>query len=436
MSQKGATRAAAARVLQDVLQHGRSLSSALPDAQQQLAAADKGWVQAVCFEVLRELPHYEWLIQQLLTKPLKTKVRSIHYLLMVGLCQLRALRTPVHAALAETVEASSVLRQRALKGLVNGSLRTYLRQQEALERDLLQRISLEDCFPRWLRERIQTAWPTQSHEILQQCQQKPPIWLRVNARHANAIRYQALLTEHGISAECHPLLPQALKLLEASDIRSLPNFAEGWVSVQDISAQWASYYLDTQPHEYVLDACAAPGGKTAAILEQCSDAKVDALDFDEHRLHRVHENLARLQLEAQVIHGDAAAPESWAPNQLYDRILLDAPCSATGVIRRHPDIRWLRRNEDIDTLVSLQRSILDAQWSLLKPGGRLVYATCSILPEENTQQIEAFIKRTPDALPEPLPTAKDGSFQRQILPGEDGGDGFYYAVLSKKQAHT
>ncbi|WP_113906720.1 16S rRNA (cytosine(967)-C(5))-methyltransferase RsmB [Aliidiomarina celeris] len=427
---RGATRAAAAQALQQVLQQGRSLSSVLPSVQQKLSPADKGWVQAVCFEVLRELPRYEWLIQQLLEKPLKAKVRSIHYLLMVGLCQLRALRTPEHAALAETVEAALQLRQRALKGLVNGTLRTYLRQQDALEQQVLQQVSLPQCFPRWLRDRITNAWPEQAPDIFQQSQQKPPLWLRINSQHCSGSQYVALLEAAGISSECHAQLPFAVRLNTGTDITQLPRFHDGWVSVQDLSAQWASVYVQAQPGELVLDACAAPGGKTAALLEQTPNLRVHALDFDAGRLTRVHENLTRLQLNAEVMQGDAACPQDWFRGELYDRILLDAPCSATGVIRRHPDIRWLRRNEDIAALVALQARILDAQWSLLKEGGRLVYATCSILPDENHAQIHAFLARTPNArLMTNLPQITGG--ERQIFPGEDGGDGFYYAVLQK-----
>ncbi|HLV48278.1 MAG TPA: 16S rRNA (cytosine(967)-C(5))-methyltransferase RsmB [Aliidiomarina sp.] len=424
------SRAVAAQVLQGVLQHGRSLSAVLPELQQNLAPADRAWVQAVCFDVLRELPRYEWLIKQLVDKPLKSKVRVIHYLIMVGLSQLRSLNTPEHAALSETVNAAPQLQQKALKGLVNAVLRNYLRQRETLETQLAQQVSLADCFPRWLRERIQLAWPEQSQAIFVASQQRPPLWLRVNAKQFSGAEYLKLLAQEDISAIQHPQLPQALKLEEALDVRKLPHFAEGAVSVQDISAQWAGHYLQAEAGMRVLDACAAPGGKSALLLEQTPGIELDALDFEERRLPRMHENFARLQLNATVIHGDAANPSDWWSGKAYDRILLDAPCSATGVIRRHPDIRWHRRESDMAPLVELQQSILMAQWQLLKPGGILVYATCSILPEENEQQIELFLTNTADAKrAEPLP--EQG---RQILPGTqaaESGDGFYYAVLQK-----
>ncbi|MCO4321298.1 16S rRNA (cytosine(967)-C(5))-methyltransferase RsmB [Aliidiomarina quisquiliarum] len=431
MSAKAASsRAVAAQVLQNVLQHGRSLSAVLPELQQQLAPADRAWVQAVCFDVMRELPRYEWLIQQLVDKPLKSKVRIVHYLIMVGLSQLRTLNTPEHAALSETVNAASQVRQKALKGLINGVLRNYLRHRDALESQLSQQVPLADCFPRWMRERIQQAWPKQSDAIFNASQQRPPLWLRVNAKQFSGAEYLQLLSEQNITATVHPQLTQALKLSESLDVRTLPHFAEGAVSVQDISAQWAGYYLQTQPGMRVLDACAAPGGKSALLLEQTAGIELDALDFEESRIPRMIENFARLQLTANVIQGDAANPSDWWSGIAYDRILLDAPCSATGIMRRQPDIRWHRRESDIGPLVELQQQILTAQWQLLKPGGILVYATCSILPEENEQQIVNFLANTSDAK-RADPLVEQG---RQILPGDptgEDGDGFYYAVLQK-----
>lgn len=423
------SRAVAAQILQHVLQHGRSLASCLPEWQNKLAPADRAWVQAVCFEVLRELPRYEWLIKQLVDKPLKNKVRCVHYLLMVGLAQLRALQTPEHAALSETVNAVSLLRHSALKGLVNAVLRTYLRQQTSLEAALAQHISLADCFPRWLRERIQAAWPDQADAIFTASQQQAPLWLRVNAQQYSATEYLDLLTQAGITATTHPVLPYALKLDKSLDVRTLPHFAQGAISVQDISAQWAGYYLQVETGMRVLDACAAPGGKSALLLEQQPHIHLDALDIEEQRIPRMVENFTRLQLNANVLQGNAATPESWWSGELYDRILLDAPCSATGVMRRQPDIRWHRRDSDLATLIALQQEILTALWPLLKPNGRLVYATCSILPEENEQQIATFLQQTKNAQ-RAAPLAIQG---RQIFPGniDENGDGFYYAVLHK-----
>ncbi len=257
------------------------------------------------------------------------------------------------------------------------------------------------------------------------------MWLRVNRRHHSRDNYLELLEEAGIEAEIHPQATDALKLSKPCDVNMLPGFADGWVSVQDAAAQLSVEYLDPQENELILDCCAAPGGKTAHILERQPIAEVVAIDADEQRLSRVYDNLKRLKLEAQVVCGDAREPAKWWKGGQFDRILLDAPCSATGVIRRHPDIKWLRRAEDIAALAALQSEILDAMWQQLKTGGTLVYATCSVTQQENAEQMKAFLARTPDAELRLGETDKPG---RQIMPGELDMDGFYYAVLYKKQA--
>src|SRR5690554_3252020 len=307
MSQQPMTsRAAAAFILQAVLQHGRSLSAVMPEFQQKLAPSDRAWVQAVCFDVLRELPRYEWLIQQLVDKPLKSKVRIVHYLLMVGLSQLRTLQTPEHAALSETVNAAARVKQKGLKGLVNAVLRSYLRQADGLEQQLKNKVPLAHCFPRWLRERIEAAWPDASHAIFTASQQQAPLWLRVNAMAYTAEEYAALLAEQGIKAHTHDKLPFALMLESSQDVRKLPHFDTGAVSVQDISAQWAGHYLQAEPGMLVLDACAAPGGKSALLLEQTPGIELHALELEVSRIPRMHENFARLKLDIKVMQGDAA----------------------------------------------------------------------------------------------------------------------------------
>jgi 16S rRNA (cytosine967-C5)-methyltransferase len=259
--------------------------------------------------------------------------------------------------------------------------------------------------------------------------------LRVNARHHSRDEYQALLSE----AQLNSFIAQdaknsnALRLEKATDVYKLPGFEQGWVSVQDAAAQLAAHYLDAQPGELILDACCAPGGKTAHVLElQPQIKQMVAVDADQKRLIRVQENLQRLHLSAKVIHGDASQPDSWWQGELFDRILCDAPCSATGVIRRHPDIRWLRRDSDIAELAALQKSILNALWDKLKPGGILLYATCSVLPDENDLQIKSFLQSRRDAVLVPLAEQDNSSeYGRQLLPNEAGMDGFYYAKLQK-----
>ena len=265
--------------------------------------------------------------------------------------------------------------------------------------------------------------------------QQAAMWLRVNALHHSRDEYQALLNE----IELNSFIAQdaennnALRLEKATDVYKLPGFEQGWVSVQDAAAQLAAHYLDAQPGELILDACSAPGGKTVHTLElQPKIKQMVAVDADAKRLLRVQENLDRLQLSATVIHGDASKPDSWWSGELFDRILCDAPCSATGVIRRHPDIRWLRRDSDIAELVALQKSILNALWDKLKPGGILLYATCSILPDENDLQIKSFLQNRSDASLIPLSQQYNSEDHgRQLLPNEAGMDGFYYAKLQK-----
>lgn len=432
MSKGAAPRAAAAYCLQQVLQHERSLNQAMPDAVQKfnLQGADKSLAQAIVYGVLRDLPALEWLIAQLLDKPLKRKVRVIHYLLLAGLQQLHNMRTASHAAVAETVAATRLLKQQGLKNLVNAILRGYQRQQASLIHALTQQPEKQHGHPAWLLNRLQASYPERWPELVQANNMQAPMWLRVNARKHSAASYQALLNDAGIASSGEASSPQALRLHSPCDVTMLPGFADGWVSVQDNAAQQAARLLNPRPGSRVLDACAAPGGKTAHLLE-LYDIEVTAVDIDAERLQRVQENLQRLDLQAGCLQGDAAKPATWWQNERFDHILLDAPCSATGVIRRHPDIKWLRRDADISTLVSLQADILAAQWTLLKPGGTLLYATCSVLPEENNRQINAFLAATADA--ELLPLAEqDAASDWQLLPGDKDSDGFYYALLGKK----
>ncbi|UXI01270.1 16S rRNA (cytosine(967)-C(5))-methyltransferase RsmB [Photobacterium sp. TY1-4] len=421
-------RAAAAEVIYQVVDQGQSLSSALPAAQQHIRERDQALLQEICYGVLRWLPKLEAITQQLMEKPLKGKQRVFHHLILVGLYQLGYMRIPAHAAVAETVNATKNLKKPQLRGLINAVLRNYQRQQASLDEQAQSHDAGRYGHPGWLLKLIQTSYPEQYEGILTANNTKAPMWLRVNRRHHSRDAYQALLNDAGIESAIHPQAPDALRLLSPCDVSKLPGFAEGWVSVQDAAAQLAVEYLQPQAGELILDCCAAPGGKTAHILEREPACDVVAIDCDDTRLARVHENLQRLNLQAQTLCADARYPSQWWQGAQFDRILLDAPCSATGVIRRHPDIKWLRRADDIAALAQLQAEIVDAMWQQLKPGGTLVYATCSITPQENCDQVTAFVARTADA------TLIDSDPQqpgRQILPGEDEMDGFYYAVIRK-----
>ena len=428
-------RALAAQLLAAVLDRGESLASALPLAQQKLAnPKDKALLQELAYGLMRELPKLEFYINSLVDKPLKGKQRILHYLLLVGAYQLLHTRIPAHAALAETVEAAVALKRPKFKGLVNGVLRNLQRRHEELSQALPDKAPLQYCYPSWLIKRLQTAYPDQWQAVLEQGQQRPPMWLRNNGRHQSRESYLAQLADAGIDAGAGAWGDNSIRLDKPAPVTALPGFADGRVSVQDCAAQMAAELLTPQAGELILDACAAPGGKTCHLLELADDLDLVAVDMDPKRLERVRENLARLNGEARVICGDAAEPASWWSGPQFDRILLDAPCSATGVIRRHPDIKWLRRDSDIDQLVTLQADILAACWQQLKPGGTLVYATCSILPDENARQVAAFLANTADA--EHIALHDNDTPQQpgwQILPGDEMADGFYYAKLQKRQ---
>ena len=428
MNNKYNLRAIAAKAIGQVLDHGQSLSAVLPDLQKTISDKDKGLLQELCFGTLRVLPELEGYLQQLMAKVMTGKQRPLHYLLMVGLYQLVYTRIPPHAAVAETVNGAVALKRPQMKGLINGVMRQFQRQQQELI-EQAQTQNSRFLHPSWLLQRIQAAYPEEWPQIVEANNQKPPMWLRVNRQHHSRDEYLALLQQANIEAVGHPDYPDAIRLLSPSPVSTLPGFELGWATIQDASAQGCIPFLQPQNGEFILDLCAAPGGKTTHILEAAPEAKVMAVDIDENRLKRVHENLARLNQQATVLTGDGRAPEKWCNDQQFDRILLDAPCSATGVIRRHPDIKWLRRNSDIAELVLLQKEIIHAIWPRLKSGGTMVYATCSILPEENKYQIDDFVSSHSDA--QVVKIGHSDSQYQQNLPSPEGGDGFFYAKLIK-----
>jgi 16S rRNA (cytosine967-C5)-methyltransferase len=422
-------RALAAKAIYEVLEKGMSLSVALPDQQQHLQnGKDKALLAELCYGVMRQLPQLDKCVSDCLAKPFKGKQRILHQLLIVGCYQLYFTRIPAHAAISETAEACRQLRFDGLVKVVNGVLRTIQRQDAALNTDSE---TLRFNTPAWFIKRLQQAYPDHWQNIIEQSHQRPPMWLRNNQQSQTRDAYLAALAQHDIPAQAGPS-QDAILLEGAKDVTALPDFMQGAVSVQDGAAQWAATLLAPMADELILDACAAPGGKSCHLLELAPDINLVAVDFDQKRLARVQQNLDRLHLKAQLIHGDAADISSWWQGQQFDRILLDAPCSATGVIRRHPDIKWLRKNSDIEELANLQTQILDHCWQWLKPGGCLLYATCSILPQENSQQVELFLTRTPDASLVPIEQQTHlDDIGWQILPGQDNMDGFYYARLVK-----
>jgi len=426
-------RALAAQIIHQVVA-GRSLSDCLARQLEKASLEHRPLIQELCYGVMRWYPRLDALALQLLERPLKAKDGDIRALILMGCYQLLYMRVADHAAVTETVEAVKALGKPWATGLVNGVLRRFQREQNPLLEQLANDPVAHNAYPEWLLDMIKTAWPEQWQTIVEASNQRPPMSLRVNQRHQGRDSYLERLKNQGISSSIILDVPTALVLERPQDVHELPGFLDGDISVQDAGAQMAADLLDLKPGQRVLDACAAPGGKSCHILEAEPElALLVSLDVDATRLERVKENLQRLGLSAELCQGDASAPVgSWAQQQ-YDRILLDVPCSATGVIRRHPDIKCLRRKEDIPNLVTLQSQILDAIWPLLAPGGKLLYCTCSLLPDENDVQMTQFLQRQPDAQEFPIKVTwgHARSCGRQILPGEQTMDGFYYALLEK-----
>ncbi|EXJ15401.1 16S rRNA (cytosine(967)-C(5))-methyltransferase RsmB [Imhoffiella purpurea] len=432
------SRATAARAVHRVRDRGESLTRVMQDAQSSVSAPDQSLIQEMSYGTLRILPRLEAISSRLLNRPLKREDRDIDALILIGLYQLSAMHTPAHAAVSATVDAARLLGKVNKASLVNALLRRFLREREALE----EAIDRDDpdlrwLFPDWLLERLRAAWPRDWQDMVAASNGRPPMSLRVNRLRTTPQAYAQRLAAADIAATPIAGCDCGLMLERPLPARELPDFDRGWVSIQDAGAQLAAQLLDAAPGQRVLDACAAPGGKTAAILERAGNAiELTAIDHDPARLDAVRNLLARLGLNAEVAVGDADGPAgSWAERR-YDRILLDVPCSATGVIRRHPDIKWLRRASDIEALCETQRHILEAIWPLLAPGGRLLYATCSLLPEENQSQIADFLARHPEAREIPLPTdlGRALTHGRQLLPTDGGSDGFYYALIAKDSA--
>ena len=432
------TRALAADAVLRVLARGETLDAALDAARtgdergtpdgSQLADRDRAQVQALAYGAVRWHHRHRALLKVLLDRPLQSGDRTLEALLSVGLFQLADPEQPDYAAISATVAAARLLGLERAAGLVNATLRRYQRDAPALLANLECEPAAWYSHPEWLLRRLQEDWPDrwQAIAIANQCH--PPMWLRVNRLRTTVDDYAARLTaELGLSATTLAEFPDALKLPSPVSVQRLPGFAEGLVSVQDAASQRAAPLLAPGSGMRVLDACAAPGGKTTHLLE-CAGGELalTAVDISPERLAQVAANLRRLGLEATLRAGDATEPASWWDGQPFDRILVDAPCTATGVLRRHPDIKLLRRTSDLAALVARQRLLLDRLWPLLRPGGQLLYSTCSVLRAENAAVVDAFLTSLPPgaarrSLPGP---------GLQLLPGDPDTDGFYYALMT------
>ncbi len=410
----------------------RALAHYLPQLEE---SRDRALAQHLAYTSLRWLGATEFISRRLMKKPLKAKDRDIHLLIQLGLVQLWREAIPAHAAVHETAAVARGLGKAWAVALINGVLRNFQRRRQELEAEVESSPARWSC-PEWLVQELKLNWPENWQNILNANNQAAPMWLRVNLQKYRRDEYLELLQNHNLSAIAGKWSAASICMEQAVPVNQLPDFAEGAVSVQDSAAQLAAEILAPQAGDRVLDACAAPGSKTCQLLElEPKIAHLTALDNSDSRLNRLRENLQRLQLDCEIICGDASQSSTWWDGQHYDRILLDAPCSSTGVIRRHPDIRWRRKPEDISTISKVQTRILSECWNMLKPGGRLLYATCSVLPTENQQLISKWLATVNDVVVISLEVdwglvAGDG---RQLLPGSsnEDSDGFFYCLLEK-----
>ena len=431
-------RAVAAEVVDAVITKGQSLDAAIATNEKRVTSNDRALLRMLCFGALRHHWDLQARISGLLDRPLKRKDSVINALLALGLYQLSDTRIPDHAAVSQTVEAARLLRRPKLAGVINACLRRF--QREGATAMSPQDEQARWNHPQWLIDTLRRDWPDDWEAILDANNQRAPMWLRVNSSRNETAGYRKRLSEAGISAEVLAAAPDALRLSEPCLVDELPGFAEGDVSVQDAAAQIAARWLLATTRGRILDACAAPGGKSGHLLELGgSDVLLTAIDRDASRIDSVKENLDRIGRRATIIAADASRTREWWDGVPFDGILLDAPCSATGVIRRHPDIKVLRRASDIEGLNELQSALLEALWPLLVPGGRLLYATCSTLAAENEAVIGRFLSGHGDAAEDgvlPNNNIRDLMRRRacgyQVLPGTAGLDGFYYACLEKK----
>jgi 16S rRNA (cytosine967-C5)-methyltransferase len=426
------TRALAAQCLAEVALGGASLRERLKPAQAKLAdPRDRALLTALVNEGARWWLRFDRALDGLLQQPLRKREPALHALLVLGFVQLEILKLPPHAAVAATVEATRALDRGGFAKLVNAVLRRWLRERDARNAKLDQDAVTRTAHPRWLIDVLSHDWPGEVDAILAANNLPVAPMLRVNARRATRDEVIGALSAEGLAAQTHPFLRDAITLAANTDPTRLPGFKEGRFSVQDGAAQIAADALDLRDGLRVLDACAAPGGKACHMLER-GRVELLAIERDSRRAESIRANLERLGLSCELRTGDAGAPADWWDGAPFDRILLDAPCSATGVIRRHSDIKLHRRADDIAQLSREQSRLLSALWPLLAPGGRLVYATCSVLRAENEAVVAAFLAAHPDAHPQPfeLPVGHRAGDGWQILPGEGGLDGMYYAVLA------
>ena len=423
---------------------GKSLSLVFPRQSEQLSPGDKSLASHICYGVLRHYYFLAALADMHLQKPLKKKDRDIYLLIQAACYELLFSDKPAHAIVSESVELCNLLNKSWAKALVNAILRKILRTDHSVEQWLTTLLSLQKSsqareqllfnHPLWMIEKLKQQWPLDYQNILEANNQQAPMVLRVNALHCSGSDYLALLLLAGISGRLSTNTQNCIYLDQACNVSDLPNFEKGWVSVQDEAAQQAAWLLASQEHNNVLDACSAPGGKAAHLLELQNSIALTCVDNNASRLEKVNDNLSRLHFNAKVICSDVCALDQWWDGQFFDRILLDAPCSASGIIRRHPDIKHLRSADDVNKLAALQLQMLETLWTTLSTHGFLLYATCSVFKEENQDVITAFLQTQKNASLELLNTrlGMDFDFGRQLFPEINSHDGFFFALLKKQ----
>ncbi len=426
-------RAAAALLSQQVIDQGQSLDRARDKLFEEHAADDndRAFTQELLYGVCRWYGELDYIALELLGKPIRKKDRIVHFLLLVGLYQLRHLKSAPHAGVAETVNASKQLNKQWASKLLNACLRNYLRSPTVVNNPA------RASHPDWLIEKLEAHYQDEANAIFDGNNQRAPMCLRVNRCQQSRDDYLEELSQSNIPAKKDPHSIDGIILDQASPVAALPRFFDGACSVQDTAAQLAARILAPERGMRVLDACAAPGGKTAHLLELCDNSlELDALDISEVRCEQLRSTLERLNLTASVYAFDASTEDNWpSKHKQYDRILIDAPCSGTGVIRRHPDIKHHRRDSDILALQNSQHLLLESLWRKLVAGGKLLYASCSILPQENEHQIERFVAGKNDVILKTIhhPTGRRRKFGYQTLPSIDDMDGFYYCLLEKSE---
>ncbi len=432
---KADTRALAARGLAEIALRGASLREVMERSAPRLPdPRDRALLMALLSEGARWWLRFDPAVDDLLEKSLRHKDPAVHALLVLGLVQLEILELQDYAAVAATVEAVRTLKRPQLAGLVNAVLRRWQRECESRLAKLDARPQTRHAHPAWLATALERDWPQQAEAVMAADNNEPLLMLRINRRRSERETLIARLQAAGYAATAHPWLADALVLPHSSDVTRLPGFDDGLFAVQDGAAQVAADLADLHDGLRVLDACAAPGGKACHLLER-ADIDLTALEFDASRAERIRQNLMRLRLDAKIVTGDAGAPKGWWNGRPFERILLDAPCSASGVLRRRPDVRLHRRESDIAAMQAQQRRLLAALWPLLAPGGRLLYVTCSVLRAENEAIVGELLAAQADAqaVPFTLPVGQPAAVGWQILPGDGDLDGMYYAVLQKSR---